>query len=369
MPTATHPGDASPVLHRCTQSETPVKPGQKVQRLPWRTIDVHCHLLTPAVEELVAGHPRKVAEAAASLESMGPDSANVNARMVASLLPKLTTLAERLCDMDAMGIDVQAVSPTPTQYYSWAEPELAELIADRHNEAIARLCDTAPSRFVGFGAVSMQHPERAALQLETLMRERGFKGVEISTLVNNTDIADRRFDSFWSKADELGAVVFIHPWGTTLGARLAEHYLVNTVGQPLETTLCLSKLIFGGTLDRHRKLKIIAAHGGGYLPLYAGRPDHARAVREEVRGCECRPSDYLKRIWFDSLVYEPRSLKRLIDQVGINQVVLGTDYPFDMGHYDPHTLLCTLDEEGQRLIAGENAAALLGVCGDHLSGR
>jgi aminocarboxymuconate-semialdehyde decarboxylase len=108
-------------------------------------------------------------------------------------------------------------------------------------------------------------------------------------------------------------------------------------------------------------LKIIAAHGGGYLPSYAGRSDHARAVREEVRGCECRPRDYLRRIWFDSLVYEAGSLRHLIDQVGVGQVVLGTDYPFDMGHYDPCTLLGALDERAQRLIAGETAAALLGV--------
>jgi aminocarboxymuconate-semialdehyde decarboxylase len=352
---------AEPSLHVCSPIHNPVRVGVKVQRVPWRTIDVHCHLFVPAVETLIAGHPQKAAENAAGLEAMGPESAAVNGQRMSTLLPRLCNLDVRRADMDAMGVDVQAVSPSPTQYYSWAEPELAELISDRQNDAVAELCESKPERFVGLGAVSMQHPVRAAMQLEALMRQRGFKGVEISTRANNVDIADRRFDAFWAKADDLGAVVFIHPWGSTLGPRLASHYLVNTIGQPFETTVCLSKLIFGGTLDRHRKLKLIAAHGGGYLPTYVGRSDHARAVRPDAGGCECPPSDYFQRIWFDSLVYDARNLARLIDQVGTSQVVLGTDYPFDMGHYDPATLLGPFDETIQRSILGENAARLFGL--------
>lgn len=349
------------LLHRCNSIGSPVTLGRKMRKLPCRTIDVHCHIFTPGVEELVRGHARKIAEVAAGVESLGTESAQINAAKMAELLPKLTSVEHRLSDMDAMGVDIQAISPSPTQYYTWAEPELAQCIADRQNDEIARLCKTTPSRFVGLGAVSLQHPELAAQQLEYLIRERGFKGVEVSTLADNLDIADRRFDPFWSKADELGAVVFIHPWGTTLGARLAQHYLMNTIGQPFETTVCLSKLIFGGTLDRHKKLKIIAAHGGGYLPNYIGRSDHARAVRAEVSHCVCRPSDYLKRIWFDSVVYETKSVQRMIDDVGASQIVLGTDYPFDMGHYDPATLLEELDSDDQRRIAGENAATLFGI--------
>jgi aminocarboxymuconate-semialdehyde decarboxylase len=193
------------------------------------------------------------------------------------------------------------------------------------------------------------------------MRKRGFKGVEISTRACDIDVADRRFDPFWAKADELGAVVFIHPWGTTLGARLASHYLMNTIGQPFETTVCLSKLIFGGTLDRHRRLKIVAAHGGGYLPTYSGRSNHAWAVRPDVSGCEYPPSDYLKRIWYDSVVFDTESLSRLIAAVGIRQVLLGTDYPFDMGHYDPASLVEHLDPESQRMLLGESAAKLLNL--------
>ena len=353
----------APTLHRCGSIQAPVRVGEQVRRLPWRTIDVHCHLFTPAVEGLVAGHPAKAAEAAAGAAALGSEAAAVNAGMMSSLLGRLTDIGTRRADMDAMGVDIQAVSPSPTQYYSWAEPDLAQLISDRQNDAIEALCAADPARFIGLGSVSMQHPTLAARQLESLMRKRGFKGVEISSRADEVDIADRRFDPFWAKADALGAVVFIHPWGTTLGTRLSSHYLMNTIGQPFETTVCLSKLIFGGTFDRYRRLKIIAAHGGGYLPLYTGRSDHARAVRADVSGCECRPSDYLKRIWFDSVVYDPESLERLIDAVGIGQVLLGTDYPFDMGHYDPASLLERLDPESQRMLLGESAAALLDIAG------
>jgi aminocarboxymuconate-semialdehyde decarboxylase len=352
---------AAPSLHHCAPAQVPVRVGEPVRRLPWRTIDVHCHVFVPAVESLLAGHPRKIAEAAAGADAMGAEAGRVNAAMMLSLLPRLTDIDARRADMDAMGVDMQAVSPSPTQYYSWADPDLAELIADRQNEAIAAVCASDPARFVGLGAVSLQYPQRAARQLEVLVRERGFKGVEISSRANDIDIADRRFDPFWAKADELAAVVFIHPWGTTLGTRLASKYLMNTIGQPFETTVCLSKLIFEGTLDRHPGLKILAAHGGGYLPLYTGRSNHARAARPDVKGCECRPSDYLKRIWFDSVVYDPDSLRRLIEAVGIGQVVLGTDYPFDMGHYDPGSLLGGLDEMVQRMVSGETAAALLNL--------
>jgi aminocarboxymuconate-semialdehyde decarboxylase len=330
-----------------------------VPRLRHRTIDVHCHLATPAVEQLVAGLPSKVAEAAASRNEMGQASFDTNVAQGALLLPQLTSVECRLVDMDAMGVDVQVLSPSPAQFYYWAEEDLADAIVELQNEAIATICGNYPERFCALGAVALQHPAHAARQLRQLVRERGFKGVEVSTLINGRDIADRFFDPFWTAADELGAIVFVHPWGSSLGSRLSEHYLMNSIGQPLEHTICLSKLIFGGTLDRHPGVKIVAAHGGGYLPGYVHRSDHAHAVRPEARGCQCRPSDYLRRIWFDSIVYETDNLRRLIEVVGNDRVVVGTDYPFDMGHYDPSGLVFPLDEETQRLILGANAEALL----------
>jgi|SRR3984957_8287701 len=347
-------------LHRCGVAGAEPS-GARCARLPYATVDVHCHLLTPAVERLVAGHPAKQREISDAKREMGLASFEVNQANFGQLLPQLTSVERRIADMDAMGVDVQVVSPSPSQFYYWAEPALSEEIVNLQNDAIAAACAAHPQRFIAMGTVSLQTPVRAAEQLGSLLRERAFKGVQISTLVNGADIADRRFDPFWLAANELGAVVFVHPWGSTLGARLDEHYLMNSIGQPLEHTICLSKLIFGGTFDRHPALKLLAAHGGGYLPSYAQRADHAHAVRPEARGCACRPSEYLRRMWFDSVVYDVESLEHLARVVGPSRVVIGTDYPFDMGHYDPSGLVASLDPRMQRMILGENAAGLFGL--------
>jgi len=355
-------GDPSPgLLHGCRAAEEIVIPGTMVERLPFRTIDVHCHLFTPAVEILLGQDARRANELALQDRSFGATSTLFNREQFSKLLPRLTNAETRVADMDAMGIDLQVVSPSPTQYCYWADHDLAEEIARLQNEAVAQLCASHPDRFVGLGAVSLGHPHLAARQLETLVRDLGFKGAQISTMVGEVDLSDQRFDPFWHKAEELGAAIFIHPWGTTLGDRLATDYLANTIGQPFETTVCLSKLIFGGTFDRHQRLKILAAHGGGYLPNYIGRSDQARAVRPEACGCAYPPSGYLRRIWFDSLVYDAKSLRRLAEQVGWSQLVIGTDYPFDMGHYAPAALLEGLDPDIQQMVAGRNATELLSL--------
>lgn len=329
------------------------------------TIDLHCHGLVPAVEALVAGLPQKVAEPDILLKTMGEAAvAHNNAKMLPTAGPRMTRIEQRLADMDTMGVDVQLISPSPTQYYYWAESDLAQEIVRQQNEAIAEICASHPRRLAGLGTLALQHPQLAIEQLEHAVRTLGLKGVEISTSVNGKELDDPSLREFWARAEALGALVFIHPFGTTLGPRTATHYLVNTIGQPLETTIALSRLIFGGVLDAQPGLKILAAHGGGYLPTYIGRSDHAHAVRPEAAADAGRkPSEHLKRIWFDSLVYDPTALRHLIDRVGAAQVVVGTDYPFDMGHYDMHALVDAtpdLSEQERAAILGGNAAALIG---------
>jgi aminocarboxymuconate-semialdehyde decarboxylase len=329
------------------------------------TIDMHCHALIPAVEALVAGLPQKAVEPDIMLKTMGEASvAHNNAKMLPTAGPRLTRIEQRLADMDAMGVDVQVISPSPTQYYYWADPDLARKIVVEQNEAIAETCARNPTRLAGLGTLALQHPELAAAQLEYAVKALGLRGVEISTSVNGKELDDPSLRDFWAQAAALGAMVFIHPFGSTLGARTATHYLVNTIGQPLETTIALSRLIFAGVLDAHPGLKILAAHGGGYLPTYIGRSDHAHAVRPEAAAHGGRkPSQHMQRIWFDSLVFDPTALRHLIDRVGVSQVVVGTDYPFDMGHYDMHALVDAtpgLTEEDRLAILGGNAARLVG---------
>jgi aminocarboxymuconate-semialdehyde decarboxylase len=162
----------------------------------------------------------------------------------------------------------------------------------------------------------------------------------------------------------LGAIIFIHPMGCTLDERLAPAYLSNHVGQPVEHAVALSHLIFGGVLDRHQSLKIVAAHGGGYLPAHLGRADHAWVQRRDARTCQHKPSSYLSRLNFDSLVFEPQDLALLIERAGIGNVVIGTDYPFDMGHYDIHGLIAALpglDDADRAALLGGNMLKLMGI--------
>jgi aminocarboxymuconate-semialdehyde decarboxylase len=284
--------------------------------------------------------------------------------MLKAAFPKLTDLALRLSDMDAMGVDMQVLSPAPNQYYYWADPDLARALCRTINEHIASLVAQHPDRLLGLGSVALQHPELSIEQLEYAMRTLGLRGIEVSSQVNGLELADPKFERFWARAEELGCIVFLHPLGTTLGERLNQHYLSNTIGQPLETAVALSYLIFGGTLDRYPGLKLVAAHGGGYLASYIGRSDHAWHARPDARGCQRPPSEYLKQILFDTIVYRPEQLRHLIAEVGVAQVVVGTDYPYDMAHYDIHALLDSvpgLSPEDRAAILGGNAARLLGL--------
>lgn len=329
------------------------------------TIDLHCHALSVEVEALVAECPQRLAEPELMVRTLGADSAVHNAtRMLPAALPKLTRAELRIADMDAMGVDVQVVSPSPNQYYHWADTALASRIVQVQNEHIAALCAQHPERLRGLGTVALQHPELAAAQLHDAVGRLGLHGVEISTSVGGHELADPVLEPFWRAADETGCVVFIHPLGTSAFERLNRHYLTNVIGQPLETTIALSHLIFSGLLDRFANLRILAAHGGGFLPFYLGRSQHAARVRPEAGRMRHAPADYLRRLWFDSVVYEPAAVRHLIDAVGLSQVVLGTDYPFDMGSYEPGALVAAvpgLDATGQAAILAGNAARLLKI--------
>lgn len=348
----------------CAPNTEPRSTGGLIARRKRLTIDLHCHILNPEVESIVAASPEKAMEVSAMFRAMGEASvAHNNAVMLPKALPKLTRIEERLADMDAMGVDVQVMSPSPNQYYYWANEELASKIVSILNESIAALCDRHPSRLAGLGTIALQHPHLATAQLEHAMK-LGLKGVEISSSVNGMELSHPSLRSFWSQAENLGALVFIHPFGTSLGERTRTHYLSNTIGQPLETTIALSHLIFGGVLDAHPGLNIVAAHGGGYLPTYIGRSDHAFGVRPEAAmDLAIRPSEHLRRIWFDTVVYDATALRHLIDRVGTSQIVVGTDYPYDMGHYDVHGLIDNTDglSDAERdAILGGNAARLIG---------
>ncbi|XVX19789.1 amidohydrolase family protein [Actinomycetota bacterium] len=324
------------------------------------SVDTHAHLAVPAANALCAGHEGFAEELRLEQEAHSPESLALNRAQLERLGEQMTSVDRRIADMDAMGIDIQVVGPMPMHHY-WADRELAQRLADVTNEGVAAHCAAYPDRLVGLGTASLQHPDLAAAQLRRAVEELGLRGISVSTNVDGKELSDPSLDEVWAVAEELQAVVFIHPWGCSLGSRLARSYLGNTVGQPVETTVALSNIIFTGVLDRFPRLKLLAAHGGGYLPTYIGRSDHAWGAREDARTCRDAPSAYLQRIWFDALVYTPQAAEMLVNAVGAGQVCIGTDYPFDMGLEDPLERLdvTLLDEGTKERIRSGNARRLL----------
>jgi len=327
------------------------------------TVDVHAHLLLPSLQAAVQQRaPEFVAEAAAlELARNGAESLAVSGRMVGARVPLLTQVSERLSAMDAQGVDVQWVSVSPNHFYPWAPEGLAAWVAGETNRLIAEHVAQAPDRLVGLGVVPLQHPERIVEYLDDAVLGRGLAGVEISSFAGDVELSDTRLEPFWARAAELGCVVFLHPFGCSLDERLDRFYLANTVGQPTENAVALSHLIFAGVLDRHPGLKLVVAHGGGYLPLVIGRSDRAWRVRPEAQGCAREPSSYLQQIWFDTVVHDPVALRRLVETVGAAQVVLGSDFPFDMGLDDPVAFVreAGLPADAERQILAGTAEALL----------
>ncbi|MFE1646699.1 amidohydrolase family protein [Microbacterium sp. P01] len=331
------------------------------ERMP--VTDVHAHLLLPAMHaEVERRAPELVAEAA-DLERRrnGVPSLQASGAMVGARIPKLTDVSVRLAAMDAQGVDRQWVSVSPNHFYPWAPEGLAVWVAGETNRLVAEHVAQASDRLTGLGVVPLQHPERIVEYLDDAVLGRGLAGVEISSFAGDVELSDPRLEPFWARAAELGCVVFLHPFGCSLDERLDRFYLSNTVGQPAENAVALSHVIFAGVLDRHPGLKLLAAHGGGYLPFAIGRSDRAWRVRPEAHGCAHEPSSYLRKLWFDTVVHDEAAVRHLVAVAGPERVLLGSDFPFDMGLDDPvgEIRAAGLSEDITDLILGGNAAELL----------
>ncbi len=276
-------------------------------------------------------------------------------------------IEQRLKEMDAMAIDMEVLSINPFWYGK--ERDTAAEIVKVQNEKLAELCASRPERFGAFASLTLQFPDLAVQQLETAIKKQGLRGAAIGGSVLGVDFADPKFHPVWAKAEELGAVLFIHPQSTPeLAKRFKGNgWLSNTIGNPLDTTIALQHLIFEGTLDRFPGLKVLAAHGGGYLGSYAARSDHACFVSPQ--NCnpnitlKKKPSEYLNQLYFDAMVFTPEGLRHLVAQVGASQVVLGTDHPIPWEeHPVDHVFATTTLTDKQRVaILGGNAARLFGI--------
>ena len=246
--------------------------------------------------------------------------------------------------MDRDGIDMQVISPYPGHFVYAAPPEVARDSCHMVNDHIAEMVAKHPDRLLGMGTVPLQDPGMAIAELDRTVNELGFRGVELCTNVRGVDLTRAGLEKFFARVEELGVMIFLHPFGTSLVGRMEDHYFPNTIGHPLDSALCVGHLVFDGYLERFPELKICIAHGGGYIPSYWGRFDHAFAHREDCRvTIKKQPSEYLKKLYFDTVVFDERELKHLIEIWGADHIMLGTDYPFDMAEPDPVGLL----EQGQ----------------------
>jgi len=338
--------------------------GQTVSRRgKMLTVDIHCHCNCAAVAAEMRDEAARLGRAA--LAYGNALTREVNEKQLAAIAPKMDSVEERLADMDRMGIDVQAISLPPYQLYYWAEPALGRDVARKLNEFLVETAAQAPDRFVTLGTIPLQHPEMAVAELERCIKELGMRGVEILTHVEGRELSRANLDPFFAKAEELGALIFIHPDGFTHGERFQEHYFLNLVGHPIENTLAIGHLVFDGVLDRYPGLKVCVAHGGGYAPAYAGRFDHGWAARPDCRQhISDPPGSYMKKLYFDSVVFEPDQLEFLIRKYGADHILLGTDYPYDMGEGDPLSLIAgvkDLSDEERAAVGGLNAARLLNI--------
>jgi predicted TIM-barrel fold metal-dependent hydrolase len=333
---------------RSAHAQTPVR-----QKLPVsvagkriKTIDVHAHCVIPDAAKLLGN--------TAPSPVRGADEAVID-------------VATRLAAMDAQAVDIEVLSINPNWYSR--DRELAGQIVKIQNEKLAELCATKPDRFAAFASLTLQAPDLAVQELELAVKKQGLKGAAIGGAVNGEAFSDPKYHPVWAKAEELGVSLFIHPQGVPeLNKQLAGNgWLSNAIAFPVETTIALSHMIFEGTFDRFPRLKVIAAHGGGFLPSYADRSDHACLVNPSGCNSEIKlkkqPTEYLKQIFFDSLVFTPEALRHLAAQVGTGQLVLGSDYPFpwQLQPVDHIFATTSLSDDEKADILGRTAAKLLGI--------
>jgi aminocarboxymuconate-semialdehyde decarboxylase len=331
-----------------------------------RTIDIHNHILTTeAMARLAKLSPR----VAPVLKDMGEEEAatmEIDGRVMQVVVPRgIWDVERRLRDMDENGVDVQVLTHTTQTFYYEEEPALAAECAAVQNEDIASVVKRHPDRFLGFAALPMQAPEKAAAEIARVTKTYGMRGAHLASNIAGRNLDDPALEPVWEAAAAHDFMFFVHPNNYANRAeRMGRYYLANFVGLPFETTLAAASLVFGGVLERHPSLKFVLAHGGGFVPYQKGRFEHGWAVRPEPKvNLKDGPEASLGRLYFDTITHAPAALRFLVETAGVDHVLLGSDYPFDMGNFDcvAKVKAAGLPAAQEASILGGRTAALLGL--------
>jgi aminocarboxymuconate-semialdehyde decarboxylase len=327
-------------------------------------IDVHTHILPEKLPDYrrVPGGERFV-----QIEHHSPGRARmmINGSLFREIESNSWNVEARLAECEAAGVDVQVLSTVPVMFSYWAEPDPALELARFLNDHIAEVVAAHPARFAGLGTIPMQSPDLAIAELERCIRDLGLAGVEIGSNVNGANLDSPELFPVFEAAASLRAAVFVHPWEMAGRDRMKRYWLPWLVGMPAETSLAICSLIFGGVLERLPSLRIAFAHGGGAFPATIGRIARGFDVRPDLCAVsnDVSPREYLRRIYFDSLVHDPLMLRYLVDLMGPDRIALGSDYPFPLGEAQPGKLIdsCGFPEETRARLLHGTALEWLGI--------
>ncbi len=324
-------------------------------------IDLHSHVIPPRVVETIHAQPEIYKT---RIEGEGRKRKFARGTQGFELSPELYDVDAKIESMNRKGIDISVISPVPGVFFYGLDAENAMQISRLTNEGVARMVAAHPKRLRGMATLPMQHPDAALAELERVVKEYDFKAVELGTAIGEEELADAKFRAVLRRIEELEVVIFAHPNTMGSAGRLGCYHLVNLIGNPLDTTIMVAKLMFSGALDELKEIKILLAHGGGFLPYQIGRFEHGHTVRLDTSAVtKSKPFDMFKRFYFDALTHSPQAVRYLIDTVGSARVVIGTDSPFDMGEEHPLERLAAvpgLSESEREDICYRSALRLFG---------
>ena len=297
------------------------------------TYDLHNHVIPPSVVDAIARNPENFGT---RIEVKGGKRYFDSHGRMTELLPEFCDVEAKIAWMDRVGLDVAAISVGPPIYFYWLAPEHGIAATRLANDGIAQMVERHPDRLRGMAHLPMQDPDAAIAELERVVREHGFRAVELGTSIEGAPLADPKFRKVLKAIERLNCFVFAHPYQCLAQGGMDPYYLKNFIGFPLDTTLMVAHLMFSGALDELKKLRILCTHGGGYVPYQLGRFAHGYRVRPEPKvNAASPPRKLFRRFYFDALTHDPQAARHLIDIAGADRVVIGSDHPFDMATADP----------------------------------